>query len=173
MFTLATTSLAALALAGFAGALILAAISDVRRYLIPNRYPAIIAVAYGLYATQLPLMQGLFGLAMGALVLIVGAVLFARGLMGGGDVKLFAAASLWAGPALMSSFILATALAGAALGLLWLTPFRRLMPIAPANDEFSSSDAATGLRARLRQPIPFGAAIAIGGLDVAALLITR
>lgn len=166
------TSIAFFALAGFASALVLAAISDVRRYLIPNRYPIAIAVAYGVFALQQPVAQTLYGLAAGMLVLISGALLFARGLMGGGDVKLLASVSLWAGPALAAPFLFMTALSGAVLGLLWLTPLRRLMPAPPEGDAVPA-DAATGLRARLRQPIPFGAAIAIGGLNVATLLVTR
>src|SRR3546814_17926035 len=41
--------------------------------------------------------------------------LFAFRYAGGGDVKLFVAASLWAGPALFPSFLLVTSLVGAAM----------------------------------------------------------
>lgn len=155
------------ALIVFSAALVLAAVSDIRRYMIPNRYPAAIVLAYGVYAAGHPLEQDLGGIAAGVCVLAAGALLFARRIMGGGDVKLLAASTLWAGPGFMVQFLMFTALAGAVIGVAWLTPLRRLMPAAPGGENLA---AMAGLRARLRQPIPFGVAIATGGLCLAALL---
>jgi Flp pilus assembly protein protease CpaA len=63
-----------------------------------------------------------------------------------------------------------TVLAGGALALAWLTPFRRLMPAAPQIRPSAEPGAeAARLRSRLHQPTPYGAAIAAGGLYVAAL----
>jgi prepilin peptidase CpaA len=159
------------ALTVFVAALLAAAFTDLRRYLIPNRYPAAIALAYALYATGHPLEQGLLGLGCGVVMLVLGAILLALGVMGGGDAKLLAAAALWAGPALAPSFLMVTALAGAAIALAWLTPFRRLMPAAPEPVETPAPPrgGATDLRARLAQPVPYGVAITAGGLHVAAL----
>ncbi|HTZ78247.1 MAG TPA: prepilin peptidase [Stellaceae bacterium] len=155
-----------IALAILAVALVGAALTDVRQYLIPNRYPAVIALAYGLFAIGHPLMQGLWSLAAGFLMLVIGAVLMATRVMGGGDVKLLAATTLWAGPWLAQSFLMIVTFAGAALALAWLTPLRRLMPAAPA--DLASSDSE-GLRARFAQPVPYGVAISAGGLYVAAI----
>ena len=55
-------------------------------------------------------------LACAAVVFGAGTAAFAAGALGGGDVKLLAAASLFAGPGLISDFLLVTALAGGVLG---------------------------------------------------------
>jgi prepilin peptidase CpaA len=160
-------ALEAVALAVLVAALVAAAVSDIRRYLIPNRYPVAIALAYLVFATEQPLTQGLWGLAAGIVAFVLCAVLFAAGIFGGGDAKLFSATALWAGPSLAAPFILYTVLAGGALALAWLTPFRRLMPAAPQAQP--SSESGADLRSRFHQPTPYGAAIAAGGLYVAAL----
>jgi prepilin peptidase CpaA len=159
------------ALPVFVGALLGAAFADLRQYLIPNRYPAAIAIAYVIYATGHPLEQGLWGLAAGFVALVLGAVLLATSIMGGGDAKLLAAAMLWAGPSLAASFLTVTAFAGAAIALAWLTPLRRLMPAAPAFPEHASpaADTVSPLRARMSQPVPYGVAITVGGIHLAAV----
>ncbi len=91
----------------------------------------------------------------------VGALGFAGGVVGGGDVKLLAAASLFAGPAHMIDFLTVTALIGGALGLALLAG-APIGPVAPTADGT--------LRARLRGGLPYGPAIAGGGLWVAAAL---
>jgi prepilin peptidase CpaA len=144
------------------GAMVLAAASDLRRYLIPNRLCLAVAAGYGLAAATLPPATWLSGLAVGAAVFAAGALLFARGWLGGGDVKLGAAVALWAGPAFFSDFALATALAGAAVAAVMLSPARRLMPAAPGAELLSG----------LRQPMPFGVALAAGGLWVLRLQLT-
>jgi prepilin peptidase CpaA len=151
-------------------ALLGAAVSDIRRYLIPNRYPVAIALAYLVHATGYPLDEGLWGLAAGVAAFVSCALLFAAGIFGGGDAKLLSATMLWAGPSLAAAFLLYTVLAGGALALAWLTPFRRLMPAAPQAPPSAEPGApASGMRSRLHQPTPYGAAIAVGGLYVAAL----
>ncbi len=163
-------ALEAVALAVLVAALVAAAVSDIRRYLIPNRYPIAISVAYLVYAAGQPLEQSLWGLAAGVVAFVLCAALFAAGVFGGGDAKLFSATALWAGPALAAPFVFYTVIAGGALALAWLTPFRRLMPAAPQSTTQNESGAgAAGLRSRLHQPTPYGAAIAAGGLYVAAL----
>lgn len=159
------------ALAVLVAALLGAAVSDIRRYLIPNRYPAAIALAYCLYAASQPLDQTLWGLAAGGVAFVFCAILFASGIIGGGDAKLLAATALWAGPSLAPSFLMYTVLAGGLLALAWLTPFRRLMPAAPQTAEPSveTGAAQSGLRSRFHQPTPYGAAIAAGGFYVVAL----
>jgi prepilin peptidase CpaA len=95
---------------------------------------------------------GLFGL---------GALAFAAGAMGGGDVKLAAAASLFAGPALILDFITVTALVGGLLSVAILAG-ARLGPV--------TSTGGCTVRARLRGNLPYGPAIAVGGLWVALAL---
>jgi prepilin peptidase CpaA len=148
----------ALGAAVAAVALAWAAASDLSRYLIPNRVCALAALGYVVAAPGLPFGGWLAGVGVGAAVLAFGALLFARGWVGGGDVKLAAAAALWAGPAFLSDFALVVSLTGAGLALAMLTPLRRLMPRPPG-------EAVAGFR----QPMPFGVPLAAGGAWVVAL----
>ena len=122
----AAAAWAALALAG---ALALwGAVSDLRAMRIPNALNAALALAFlpvGLAA--LPLDAVLWRLAAGLGVLVLGYGAFALGQVGGGDVKMLAAAALWvpperAGPALM---LLSLALL---VGLAAVLLIRRLGP---------------------------------------------
>src|SRR5436190_968164 len=99
------------------------------------------------------------GLAVGgaAMVFALGAAAFAIGALGGGDVKLLAAVSLSAGPAGLVDFLAVTAIAGGLLGLAIL-----------AGAPIGQPAVAGPLRARLRRGLPYGPAIAAGGLWVAA-----
>ncbi|MCR5876424.1 prepilin peptidase [Phenylobacterium sp. J426] len=144
------------ALALSAGALLWAAASDLSRFLIPNRVCLLLVASYGLVVTTFPMGPWLAGLAIGLLAFGLGLVLFARGLVGGGDVKLAAPIAAWAGVEHLSGFMLVTSLAGVALALVMLSPARRLMPRA------AGSEAQTGFA----QPMPFGAPLAAGGLWV-------
>ncbi len=143
-------------------ALIAAALSDVATYLIPHRYSAATAIAFLVFAIGRPLPFLLGGLAAAALLFAIGALLFARHLLGGGDVKLLAATGLWAGFDLLVLLIFASAIAGGLLALTQLSPLGRLLPARPGSvpvgDDFYS---------RMRQPMPFGVAIALGGVCVA------
>ena len=143
-------------------ALIAAALSDIATYLIPHRYSAAIAIAFLVFAIGRPLPFLFSGLAAAALLFTVGALLFARNLLGGGDVKLLAATGLWAGFDLLVLLIFASAIAGGLLAVTALSPLGRLLPVrpgsAPVGDDFHS---------RMRQPMPFGVAIALGGVCVA------
>jgi prepilin peptidase CpaA len=155
-------SISGAGLAVATAALVAAAYHDVRTYQIPNRFA--VAIGCGFVAASLggSWREALFGLALGIAVLVAGTALFARGWLGGGDVKLLAAVILWVPAPLLASFALVTSLAGAALGLLFMTPLRRHLPAAPQALAFATGGAARGTR--LRQPMPFGVAIAAGGL---------
>jgi prepilin peptidase CpaA len=118
---------------------------------------AVTGIAAGTFS-----MTGL-GLALicAAGMFALGALAFAAGAMGGGDVKLAAAASLFAGPALILEFVTVTALVGGLLGVAILAG-APIGPVAPAGN--------CTLRARLRGDLPYGPAIAMGGLWVALVL---
>ena len=102
-----------------------------------------------------------WSVACAAILFAVGALGFAAGVMGGGDVKLLGAGALFAGPDHLLVFLTVTALAGGLLGLAVLAGAR----LGPA--ELAPAGAA---RARLRAGLPYGPAIAAGGLWVAAML---
>jgi prepilin peptidase CpaA len=88
--------------------------------------------------------------------------LFSRGLIGGGDVKLIAAATLWAGPAATLSLLVLTGLLGGLLCLLLLTPVGALIAaVRPIVRD--SGDSARGANPVL---VPYGVAIAAAALIV-------
>ncbi len=135
-------------------ALLTAAWSDLRTRRIPNQIPALLALLYPLvffFPAAAP-QPWWGGLVAGAGLLILGAGLFALRALGGGDVKLLAAAALWAGPAHLLGMVLITGLAGGALTLPALLRHRLAagLPVAPAAGQ--------------AETIPYGVAIAAGGL---------
>ena len=154
-------------LIAFAALLLLAAWQDWRTMQIADGISlGIIAVfvawaAIGFAAgTFSPLDLGL-ALACAAGMFGLGTLAFAAGAMGGGDVKLAAAATLFAGPALILDFVTVTALIGGLLGVAILAG-ARIGPVASAG--------GGTVRARLRGNLPYGPAIAVGGLWVALAL---
>ncbi len=100
---------------------IAAALNDIREFRIPNTISLALLALYPLHVLASPVPVGwLMALAVAALVFAAGLSLFLCGLVGGGDVKFLAAASLWAGAALTPQLLLVMALAGGALGLMAL-----------------------------------------------------
>lgn len=149
----------------FVAALVVAAARDVRTMRIGNAYPIAIVVLFTISATsgvvsgERELASVAAAVACAMLVLAVGALAFAAGVFGGGDVKLLAAASLFSGPDRLFDFLTVTALAGGGLAVALLA----VVPIANA-----AGAPGTALRARLHTHMPYGPAIAAGGLWLAA-----
>ena len=100
----------------FVGMLLLAAASDLARFRIPNVLSAGLALLF--IAVALPRF-GEIGwsshVAAGALTLGGGFLLFLLRAIGAGDVKLFAASSLWLGLDLVPAHLVCTALLGLVL----------------------------------------------------------
>lgn len=170
-----------LCLAAFLCMLGLAAFKDLRERRIPNRLTAGLALLFPIYVLVSPTpVPWLAALGLAAAVFLVGLVLFARELIGGGDVKLIAGVSLWAGPELLALFALVTAIAGGALGVAalchqrWAGPLRAglartgLVPAGPtpgpSPTEAVETDAVPPGSTRLT--LPYGVAIAAGGVAV-------
>ena len=132
--------------------LVVAAVIDVRTFTISNRLNIAVALLAPLYwlAVGLPLWPDAAiqaGIAVGVFVLLAGA--FYIGMMGGGDVKLAAALALWFSPLSTLHFLVVMSLAGGVLTL-------GLM-------------AAHRMRSKAGRPeIPYGVAIAFGGLVILA-----
>lgn len=103
--------------------LIWAAATDLKDRRIPNIQPLTILGLFGMLAvTRLIAGDGLaaaaaWPLVAGLLVFMFATILFALGLMGGGDVKLMTAVALFAGPTLGTSFVLYVALTGGIVAL--------------------------------------------------------
>jgi prepilin peptidase CpaA len=154
-------------LVAFALLLVLAAWQDLRTMRIADAVSLAVVPVFAVWAlsgvvlgTVSFAMIGL-ALACAAGVFGLGAIAFAIGVLGGGDVKLLAASSLFAGTALMPDFLMVTSLAGATgpSG----APARTASPSTPP-----AGHATT--RLRLRGGLPYGPAIAAGGLWVAGSL---
>ncbi|MBS0521142.1 MAG: prepilin peptidase [Proteobacteria bacterium] len=121
----------------------------------------VVWAAAGVLLGRLQFLQLGLALVCAAGVFVLGALGFAAGAIGGGDVKLLAVASLFAGPSLQFDFLAITALVGGVLGLAILAG----APIGPAGGR-----AGGAIRSRLQGGLPYGPAIAVGGLWVAASL---
>ena len=135
---------------GLAIALLFAAFTDIRRRQIDNWLNAAIALAAPLFwwsggLSLWPDMAMQFGFALLVTAVLIG--LYAMRTMGGGDVKLLAALSLWLAPGLYFTLVVIMALAG---GLLTIGMIMRA--------RFSAE--------KVKPVIPYGVAIAIGGLWV-------
>jgi prepilin peptidase CpaA len=155
-----------LPLAGFAALMITAAVVDFRRLVIPNGLVAALCIVWLLHvgsARGVSPVATLETVAAAAGALAAGAVLFSRGLIGGGDVKLFAAASLWTGAGALPQLLLLTVLIGGGLALLFLSP---LGPLLNAVQRIEASPAATATLLAGPTPIPYGIAIAAAALIV-------
>lgn len=146
--------LALLACGVFVAALVHAAATDLKYGVIRNWLVAALAILWA----PLALAVGFSGdqmtatLLAAALVFLLGFGCFAAGWMGGGDVKLAAAAVLWLGAEQAIGFLLLTAILGA--GLAWpllIIGRRRANPPAPA------------ISATTRE-VPYGPALALAGI---------
>jgi prepilin peptidase CpaA len=143
----AFTDLLLLALAAI---LVVAAVIDVRTFTISNRLNLTVAVLAPVYWASVALSPwpGIaVQLAAGAVVFVLLAGAFYAGMMGGGDVKLAAALALWFSPLNTMRFLILTSLAGGVLTLVILAWHR-------------------ASRREGRPEIPYGVAIAFGGLAI-------
>ncbi|PZO52478.1 MAG: pilus assembly protein CpaA [Alphaproteobacteria bacterium] len=148
-----------LAIAAFAGLLIYAACSDVARLIIPNWVSIAMLAAFPVFALAagMPLAELGLHLAFGAGALVVGYFLFAGNIIGGGDAKLFAAATVWTGFVAFIPFLFGTVLAGGILALALLAA-RQFVAQTETNPPFVNR-LLTG-----QSGIPYGVAIMAGGL---------
>ncbi len=151
----------AIALLIFPVLVIWAALKDVTTFTIPNRLSGALALSFCLAAILVgaPLSVVGLNLAVGLAGLVIGAAMFALGWIGGGDAKLLAAASLWLGWPALTTFLLATTLAGGALALLLLALRADLVRThTPVLGGWMERLATPGA------PAPYGVAIACGAL---------
>lgn len=144
--------------------LAIAALHDVAARTIPNALPLLLAID----GMILRALNGniAWGLAASGAVFILAALCWRRGLMGGGDVKLLAAATLLVAPGMSAGLILNVALAGGVLALVYLA-LRRVVP-APL------PGLPAGLlrrilrverrRVRAGGPLPYAISIAAGAI---------
>lgn len=140
--------------------MVYAAARDVTSYEIPN-WVSLAVVANFLAAAivgSVELSVVGWHLGAGAAVLLVGALLFFGGILGGGDAKLLAACAVWVGWAGLPKFFLLVAVIGGVLAVLILALRRFDLP--------ASWLRATWLQ-RLRSGddgVPYAVAIGLGGI---------
>jgi prepilin peptidase CpaA len=165
MSLLALLHVACLAL--LAALLVGAAAQDLRTMHIANGFSLAIVGLFAVWAASDVAWGGASLAALGTAVacsvavFAAGAAAFAVGGVGGGDVKLLAAVSLFAGPPRLLDFLVVTAIAGGVIGVAML---------AGAPMGRTAVAAAGPWRERLRAGLPYGPAIAVGGVWVAASL---
>ena len=130
--------------------LVVAAVIDVRTFTISNALNLTVALLAPIYwlSIALPLWPDVaIQIAAGAGVFVLLAGAFYAGLMGGGDVKLAAALALWFSPGSTFKFLVLMSIAGGVVTLVAMALHR--------------------LRKRTGRPeIPYGVAIAFGGLAI-------
>jgi len=148
----------------FAAVMAVAAFEDFRRLVIPNLLPIVLCLLWPVYFAFSPSFYGaLTAIGCALAVFLVGAVLFARGWLGGGDVKLLSAATLWAGPAGTPALLMLTGVLGGALALFLLMPFGS--QITAAFRALLGQPSVSTERG-LSVPVPYGVAIAGAALIV-------
>jgi prepilin peptidase CpaA len=140
--------------------------SDLAERRIANAAVIALAALY-LPAVALEALPGplWLGLAVAATTFALGLAGFALGALGGGDVKLAAALGLWAGSGDLAGFVLITVLTGAGLSVLILAT--RNGRFAPYFAHPLKAGPQTGGRAATGETVPYGVALAAGGLWIA------
>ncbi|HUO22101.1 MAG TPA: prepilin peptidase [Caulobacteraceae bacterium] len=140
---------------------ILAALTDLTSFTIPNRLNLALAAAFFVAAPLLGAPLSMIGvnLAVGCGALVVGMGMFALGWIGGGDAKLFAAVGLWLGWPASISFLAGATVAGGALALMLLA-----MRCQPARVHAAILGSWAERLTTPGEPAPYGVAIAFGAL---------
>jgi len=156
----------------FAGCVLWAAFGDLRRFIIPNRLVGTIAALWLVYAglrfsAGAPLSDIALAAGVGVGAFALGVALFMGRLIGGGDAKLFAAVALWAGPTLMMPLLTTTLICGGVLALVYLAMRTGRNMVAVTVPGVAAPGFAAALRGALKTQVPFGVAIAAGGLLIA------
>jgi prepilin peptidase CpaA len=141
--------------------MILAAVSDASRFRIPNLACLVLLVLFPLYGlTAAQPVDWLGHLEVFAIILGIGYVLYTRKLAGAGDIKFLAVIGLWAGTSYWAPFLVITALSGGVLAF----------GIGAAAFIKQRNSSKEGRHAWSKTPLPYGVAIALGGLCTLALL---
>jgi prepilin peptidase CpaA len=141
--------------------MLIAAVSDLRWFKLPNWLVVAVAVLFfpAALATGMSFGLSLWHVLASLLVLLGGFALFSAGFIGGGDAKLLAAVTLWLGWADLPMFLLYTALAGGALAVAML-----VWEVIRTHFDITGNPESSMMRrlVSLRPDLPYGVAIAAG-----------
>ena len=137
-----------------------AAISDLTRFKIPNKYPFFISLLFFISSALVNWSWWfvIHNLLTALVILLICFLFFIKRYIGGGDAKLFSAISLWAGLNGIYEFVLIMAISGGVLSIL-LILFRKLT-LSPVLKRIYWINQ---LHSNKNQ-IPYGLAIAFGAL---------
>ena len=149
--------------------LIAAALHDIVARTAPNWMAATLST-FGLVIQAIH-GQLLIALLVGLIVFTVSAFCWRRGWMGGGDVKLLAAAAIVVSPSHAVIFVAAVAIAGAVSALIYLVGSRIVSAPVVQRPTHLLSRALRIERWRIRRagPLPYALAIASGFLFITVL----
>ncbi len=140
--------------------LVYACFSDLFTMTISNRLCLAVAVAFPVFAlvVGLPAEMVMWHMLAGFCVLVVAFALFAFGWIGGGDAKLFAAATIWLGFGQMWEYVAISSILGGALTLALLAIRRHPLPAALVRLPWVSRlhDVKTG--------VPYGIALGMAAV---------
>ena len=166
--TVAWSSFPALALLLASIAILLAAaLHDIATRTVPNWMAGLLALLG--VASQLLHFPQYSGFLAGLIVFLASAICWRRGWMGGGDVKLLAAASLVLPPGNVVMFIAAVALSGAVLAVIYLAARRVIAAPSTRRPQHLIARALRAEQWRIHRagPLPYALAIAAGFLFIA------
>lgn len=143
--------------------LLIAAISDLRAFKIPNILPAGLILLFGIVHA----LSGFSSLLLPNLLhfllaLAIGMLLFGRGWIGGGDAKLYAAVALWFNWGGAVPLVLLTTLSGLALSIAFI--------VARMSGIRRNKAGKDEPKKRSERRIPYGVAILAGAILTAAWL---
>lgn len=178
-----------LCIALLVGLLLTGAAIDIGSRRLPNWLTAAVAALYGLYVVVSPTpVDWVNAFLIAGLIFAIGFTLFAFNLIGGGDVKLIAALALWAGIDHIALFLLVTSLSGGLLSIgalirrqwagsmlvaLFWPVYRTVASgstTAPTPIDDTAAEAGES-HADPAESLPYGVAIAAGGLSVIYALL--
>lgn len=158
------------------GLLVVAAAGDIRSRRIPNKLVLGVCGLYGLFAVLVltgviagPGIPSVLGALKVAGITFLGTVaLFAMGLLGGGDAKLIPAVALWMGEPYIAPFLIIMTLVGGLLAGGMLIKSK----LAALKQNVVNTDAGTN-KIMVTDQVPYGVAIAAGGIFVTSQLIVN
>jgi len=154
---------------GYVALLAVAALYDVGKFIIPNWISLALVGLFVLAAVALPVPVDLVNQLGGMAAILLGClVLYRFRILGGGDLKLATAVGLWIGFAALPQFLIVTAAAGGAFAL-GLIVLRRLLT-GVLLVQASTRNVTLPRLLLPGEQIPYGMAIAVGGIWVARKL---
>lgn len=141
-----------------------AAFKDLRSFKIPHIYPGIVIALWVLGAgielvtNNIDAIDLIWQLAAAIIAFMIGFVLFAMKVMGGGDVKLFAALALWIKFSNLFYLVAMMFILGLVYTILYAA-FIYIRHRKQANETVSRKESLSVVR---RSKVPYGPAIALG-----------